>query len=495
VTLVKPFILAQQFFEEEKSVTISYLPLMLSKIRQGLEFNARPASPSVVSNGGVKDRAVTLLSQFDSLYLSTEHKPPVEAAGPTLLFWKLPLSILMSTALDPRTKYLSGVHVEQVAELWKSIGDVCRGSIGAGSEADAKALRNEILLFSETQQVRHSPDAPVDPLKWWGANATMFPCLAVLARRVLAQSPTGTDVKKLFTVDGQVSASLRKGLVGSRVARYINLVENWESLSDTIMERGCSSTSPTVSQREISRESPSSAESTPLLADRSLPSKNGSVQSPRVAGPDSKDRHSFHKAGAMSSMESHMSNAHTRPRAQDGGENVAKRLKTSRQADSGYHTQAQAHMNAQLSMQNQMNMQAQMNAQRQMSAQARTLGGYYCAPMGSGAPNMPSYMRPPPSGVVPMGGYQFGGQFERQYAVPGHTPHMFPFTSSMMGRPMQAQAPGPSEGKLHENYTSFQPPLASLPTAGRSPPPDPTSARLQPAAADSFPAPNAHRSP
>lgn len=311
VIVIKPFVLAQQFFEEESSVTVSYLPLLLSKIRQGLKFILHEYDSEVTSKSQpepLAERIVNLVSQvlreFDRCFViegdksnststSEVQHEATEASnskqvnsststGTTTstapLQWNIPDSALMAAALDPRTKYLSGMHVKQVSTLWKGISNLlmatithqdehtdttdnvdddqgddnnvtgqCGGESTDGTSQSKRksesitTIKKEILAFSEVPQVKHSPETPTNPLLWWKEHCTLFPHIASLARRFLAVPPTATDLKKLYTVSGSASLCMRKACRDRHIDAYINLEENWDLVSSGI-------TVPTKSQ-------------------------------------------------------------------------------------------------------------------------------------------------------------------------------------------------------------------------------------------------------
>lgn len=178
--LIKPFMIAQQFFEEEKNCACSYLPLLLSKIHRSLRVNAQkscdygadvPSSKGSCENdtGGVNDggncrlevgghvpnpewkqQAQQLLDRFEDVFVtkmsdrdsttcndtevqSSNHpnaNPNATAKASSNIVtgsvsWTLPPLMLMATALDIRTKYLNGLCVEQVSGVWKHISERC----------------------------------------------------------------------------------------------------------------------------------------------------------------------------------------------------------------------------------------------------------------------------------------------------------------------------------------------------------------------------------
>jgi len=102
------------------------------------------------------------------------------------------------------------------SSLWE---DFERESDSPLSTSDAE---REIEQYLPLPRLPHSED----PLKFWSAHATHFPCLAPLARKVLAVPPTSADSERVFSCAGNVVKPTRCSLDPEKVRMLIFMNRN-----------------------------------------------------------------------------------------------------------------------------------------------------------------------------------------------------------------------------------------------------------------------------
>jgi hypothetical protein len=291
--LLKPFMISQKFFEGEKYVTVSFIPFLITKMREGLKKLAGELNPTVT----LRDLAANLLVNFNTHWGSGEMGTIFSEhvnEGPRRRPKGVPKLALLAAFLDIRTKALEGVHVmeandtQDVMSIQNAIRELLRRDIeeniqennypvhhapinifggddgdvkGDGSDDDEpsvyydddngnvisritegmKLVDAELLAYSKvTQQtsVRVDPitrkSVHTNPLVWWKLNETRFPHLARLARKILCIPATSASSERVFSTAGLTITQARASLKPENASSLIFLHDTIPIMDDLV---------------------------------------------------------------------------------------------------------------------------------------------------------------------------------------------------------------------------------------------------------------------
>ena len=91
-----------------------------------------------------------------------------------------------------------------------------------------------------TKSMKNYPDNPdsdetvttfSNPLEWWATNASRFPTLATLARKLLCIPATSAPSERAFSTAGLTIAKKRASLLPENAAALIYLHNNWDAVT------------------------------------------------------------------------------------------------------------------------------------------------------------------------------------------------------------------------------------------------------------------------
>ena len=277
--LLKPFMVAQKFLEGEKYVTISFVLVIISRIRQNLTAVTTDLNCSLQQ----KNLANGLLADFNKRWRSglpgtiwRESDTLGERKRPK----GIPKATLIATFLDPRTKNLNTLNMldkgfieaavrEKLIATGATVqpavqpnrqrnqsqrndlyGDLLDGLDDYGNDEDCSVLpvaadvpiapqtieqlvdAELVLWISEAAIPRLlAEDVPNNPLLWWKINQSRFPMLSVLARKYLAIPATSAPSERLFSSAGLTIAKERSRLTPEHAANLIFLHDNLDIIN------------------------------------------------------------------------------------------------------------------------------------------------------------------------------------------------------------------------------------------------------------------------
>lgn len=87
---------------------------------------------------------------------------------------------------------------------------------------DREKLLQELEAFIEEPNVAED----CNPLQWWATNRSRFPCVADVARSILAIPATSVDSERLFSKCGLVVSDRRSSLSSQHVEQLVFLSHN-----------------------------------------------------------------------------------------------------------------------------------------------------------------------------------------------------------------------------------------------------------------------------
>ncbi len=259
--ILEPFMVAQKFLEGENYVTISMIPYMIHKIRQGLQELL-----IVDTTAQVRNLVRRMLTAFETQWgsgdpgtIGTEHL----SNGPRQRPKGIPLAALMASYLDPRFKILPGLAQADKTYVIDKVTDVVVDI--ALQEAEPPDLdvdheqaprrrqqrNNNFDIFDELTDLintqtnnnnnnddddeintpewrataelglyHNEPHLPIkkddssfnNPLDWWRIKAQQFPLISKLALRLLAIPATSAPSERVFSAAGLTIANDRSSL-------------------------------------------------------------------------------------------------------------------------------------------------------------------------------------------------------------------------------------------------------------------------------------------
>ena len=289
VVSLKPFMVLQQFLEGEHYVTNSVIPFLLNAVRGRL---------NAVSSSGMNASVVEALTQlkidFDERWGSGEDGTVFDENATRTRGNRqkgIPSKTLLAAALDPRTKGLHGIPVNDQGKIWKAITEDCinfasppdaTGAIAAATPAAATSataaastepveidddddifaeLSNtsattsaartvvetlDVIVAREIDAYRAAPSLPMkersstdpaktvysDPLAWWKANQLVYPHVAPMARRLLCIPATSAPSERVFSVAGGIITDNRCRLLPENAENSIFLHDTWPLIEE-----------------------------------------------------------------------------------------------------------------------------------------------------------------------------------------------------------------------------------------------------------------------
>lgn len=267
-----PFKEVQILMEGEKYVTSSLIPGLISLVRKGLQDTLSDCDNLQC----VTDLAAKMMKKFEEDFgaggrdtVFKEH----QSLGVCNRLKGFPLKVMMCSALDPRTKNLTGIpkgrdrddvwesvretlfknwRNEQertrppvaerpplrdtsVPDLWAS-DDEC--DVPADDQEDLKMHQRIDYEISEYKKAARlemrvsnadgSAGGFANPLVWWKDNCLAYPLLSRLARKLLCIPATSAPSERVFSVAGLTISNLRSRLRPDNAACLVFLKENWK---------------------------------------------------------------------------------------------------------------------------------------------------------------------------------------------------------------------------------------------------------------------------
>jgi hypothetical protein len=261
--ILEPFMKVQKMMEAEKSITISFIPMFVCRLRNGLLSSLREYANQPEIHG-----LLTLMNKaFENRWgkgnnVVEEH----ETRGPRNIRKGLSKECMIAAAVDPRSKQLFGIPVIEQHKIWTIIRTEILASINdptlqvdLASSTSSSDIEDESLVpffespsVSKRQRITHSaeeihiqtidqelehyrsmPDlescaaSPGDPLRWWKENSNALPNLSKLARKYLAIPATSAPSERLFSVAGLTISEQRSTLRPDNAETLIFLKQNW----------------------------------------------------------------------------------------------------------------------------------------------------------------------------------------------------------------------------------------------------------------------------
>eukprot|EP00981_Chlorochromonas_danica_P014540 scaffold8220_cov150-Ochromonas_danica.AAC.2 len=162
----------------------------------------------------------------------------------------LPDNIWLAYVLDP---YFKG-HM-MVEEVKGCIVEKLRAMVAAIKRPLLLPRRSALFrdMLVSLQEADSSGAAEVvdeKPLLWWGENAYRYPCLIMIARKVLCIPATSASSERLFSLAGRTITEERSRLRRDLARNSIYLRANWVSTDVPYPQRSSSLKRPPVEQEE-----------------------------------------------------------------------------------------------------------------------------------------------------------------------------------------------------------------------------------------------------
>lgn len=256
--IFEPFIILQQYYDSEKYVSISMMPILINKMKERLiHLSDTLARPDILK----------VFSQTLQQHLEAHPHHP----SSMMLSDQIPPMMLFAAALDPRTKSLNGIPEENKDAIWSQIYNQMQEiqsdpedelSLSIKILPDLGNPRDEHDIFSdlldkstttpstityrscqmELQDYKAEPllvayskkdDVKVyhDPLAWWRDKALLYPRLAVLARKILAIPTTSLASRRAFSSSGRWTNEARAKITHENAASLMFLQDNWDVIA------------------------------------------------------------------------------------------------------------------------------------------------------------------------------------------------------------------------------------------------------------------------
>ena len=265
--ILKPFRYFQQVLEGQKYVTISLVVFIVFSIRKGLQELVDNSPLESFKNKVGKD----LLLDFN---IRHGDGTQVISANDTRALRNrqvgIPKFTIIAAALDPRTKDLTGIPLQEIPKIWDWIricliteyreehpntailvppvivvppvvddpgNNIFEGlqlitepTIPLTSISIEELITNEVDKFSACPSTKLC-DQKDDPLKWWKDNAFMYPHLAVLARRFLCIPATSAPSERVFSTAGLTIAKDRASMLPDNANNLVFLHDNYDFIT------------------------------------------------------------------------------------------------------------------------------------------------------------------------------------------------------------------------------------------------------------------------
>jgi len=293
LAVLKPFKLAQQFLEQEKHVTISYIPFLLYTIREELTNIVEITNEEI--NNTVVDCARAMLESFE-LQFGGAGDPVFNnttVRGNRQRQVGVHRAVIFAHALDPRFKWLKIIPDGERHAVWEALvnevmdtTNVSAGGVGetrgssnhGGSdgtttlndndhlktpppvekkkksaffdatpikkhlqllEADSDSetnsplpdvLREQVILQLKQYKGQRQVSIDTNPLAWWAQRKDSMPLLWKYARMVLAIPATSAPSERAFSSAGNLVTQKRARLSGDKVEEILMVKENMDRL-------------------------------------------------------------------------------------------------------------------------------------------------------------------------------------------------------------------------------------------------------------------------
>lgn len=267
----------QRVLEGQKYPTLSFVPFLMGKCRNGLL--------SVVQNSNspeVRDLADRLLNHpkkgFNT-HWGTGIDGTVFTENATLGYRKrqkgLPVPTLLAALIDPRMKGMNLIGPEDVDRVKGEMKSRMRALVKIASANDVEVVPAPVVairqknalhdLFEEigkfNELLPDQPDEDMDdesltnfvntefnaymkmplltfleadnetytcPLKWWKKHQVLFPTLCILAKRLLCIPATSAPSERVFSAAGLTIANDRASLLPQHASEMIFLKKSWD---------------------------------------------------------------------------------------------------------------------------------------------------------------------------------------------------------------------------------------------------------------------------
>jgi len=266
--VLRPFMAAQKCLEGQKYVTISLIPGFIHSIRNSLDTVRTACESETVRNlcGEMYDDFCERWGSGLEGTLVHEN----EVRGVRNRQKGLPLSVLLASAVDPRTKFLPGIPDRDKVEL----RNVLRAELLKLGNGDVEVVSEPIApaaiapnippsVIDDCFSVFHPPQQPAvvsntrsweeliddelaqfhvvpglglkdpkggfwNPLTWWEQNEDVYPNIAKLARRLLCIPATSAPSERVFSNAGLTIDSKRAAMLPDNASDLVFLHDSWK---------------------------------------------------------------------------------------------------------------------------------------------------------------------------------------------------------------------------------------------------------------------------
>jgi hypothetical protein len=283
LVILKPFKLAQKFLEKEKHVIISWIPFVVSTIREELTTIVEVTSEEI--NISVKACAKAMLESFEKQFGGPSD--PVfnknTVRGERQRQVGVHRVVIFAHALDPRFKALKIIPDGERQAIWDAlvheVKETTNVSTGGGSDGtttlndndhiktpppvekkkkstflDASPIKRHLLRLKDDSdsdtnssppdalreqvmlQLKHyislrQVDIETNPLAWWEVRKDSMPLIWKYARMVLAIPATSAPSERAFSSAGNLVTQKRFRLSGDKVEEILMVKENMDRLT------------------------------------------------------------------------------------------------------------------------------------------------------------------------------------------------------------------------------------------------------------------------
>jgi hypothetical protein len=253
--LLKPFRDAQLLFEGDSYVTASLVPYTISTLRTHLDelINETAATP-------IRDLAICMRQDMQKRWGSgdagtvwTQNLTRVEENRQI----GIPQCVLLSSALDPRSKSLAGIPAVDADQVWAEIarlmteerqaevaqvipspttprhehldqysaGLLSQPSYIRSTAHDGNLAAQELESYRATEMLmlKNSDGSHNCPALWWSTHQAQFPRVAKLARKYLAQPATDAASERAFHAAGRTITTERASMLPEHASNLILL--------------------------------------------------------------------------------------------------------------------------------------------------------------------------------------------------------------------------------------------------------------------------------
>ncbi len=288
VKALAPFMEIQTFFEGVEYVTISFVSVMVQVMRTIIANTLDEFKP-VCSNRfrnaltseekefeDVRAKVFTVANEMKAVFetrwgsgkpntVFNEHK----THGYKNIRKGLPRLAMIASAVDPRTKALSGIPIEEHGLVWNEVKEEMKSeekaadqsvlsrtttttsssslscqsvfverqqrknifaiALAGGEESrtdkTVDEIKDELQAYQRVKQI----DAYDDPLTWWQHHENEFPLTSRLAKRLLCIPATSAPSERMFSSAGLVARKKRERLAPDTVSSLVFLKQNWNN--------------------------------------------------------------------------------------------------------------------------------------------------------------------------------------------------------------------------------------------------------------------------